>query len=127
MDEETLVVLLRGGRMSAEERVQRGLWPHPPLRMKALEATVARLVERDGAFPHPWRPHRPGEPVDEHAVIERLGPLRYVFRARRHCATDPFRVAETGTRWFLTARGAARHYLRWELHLPGDLDGWTVE
>ena len=126
MDEATLVFLLRGGRISMEERARRGLWPHPPLRMKALAGQIAEIVRRDGAFPHPWRGHRPGEPVDEHGVIERRGLLRYVYRVQRHYATDPFRVAEVSERRFLTARGAARHYLRRELNLPGELDGWKV-
>jgi hypothetical protein len=27
---------------------------------------------------------------------------------------------------FSTAKGAVRHYLRWDLNLPGKLDSWTV-
>ncbi len=27
---------------------------------------------------------------------------------------------------FLSPRGAAKFYIGWEFHLPGDLDGWKV-
>ncbi len=126
MDDETLTLLLRGGHVTLAERTARGLWPHPPLRFRDLVRRVPGLVRREGSFPRPWREHTPGEPVDEHGVIERRGPLRYVYRARRHRADDPFAVAEEAELTFLLASRAVRHYLRWDLRLPGDLDGWTV-
>jgi len=127
MDDETLTLLLRGGHLGLAERVARGIWPHPPLKVRDLARHVARLLRRDGFFPRRWEPHRPGERVVERGVLERRGPLRYVYRAQRHRADDPTALAEVGERRFLLARGAARHYLRWELRLPGDLDGWRVE
>jgi hypothetical protein len=127
MDDDTLTFLLRGGHIGLADRVARGLWPHPPLRFRELARHVARVVRREGSFPRPWRPHEPGQPVDEHGVVERRGPFRYVYRAQRHHATDPRLLAEVTERTFLSAVAAARHYLRWDLHLPGDLDGWVVE
>ncbi len=126
MDEETLTHLLRGGRVSLAERTARGLWPHAPLRYRHLARRVARLVREEGSFPRPWRPHAPGEAVVEGGVVERRGPLRYFYRARRHAATDPRVVAEETARWYPLASCAARRYLRGDLRLPGDLDGWTV-
>ncbi len=126
MDDDTLTLLLRGGHLTLEERTRRGLWPHPPLRIRELARIVARRVREDGWFPRPRREHVAGEPVDEHGVIERRGPLRYVYRAQRHAATDPRLLVETAELRFFTAGAAARHYLRWDLRLPGDLDGWKV-
>ena len=126
MDDDTLTLLLRGGHVSLAERTARGLWPHPPLRLRALARIVARRVREEGSVPHPWRPHEAAQPVEERGVIERRGALRYVYRARRHAATDPRRLVETAERRFFSATAAARHYLRWDLRLPGDLDGWKV-
>ena len=126
MDDDTLTLLLRGGHITLEERTARGVWPHPPLRLRALARLVARRVREDGWFPRPWEPHVPGRSVLERGMIERRGPLNYVYRAQRHSATDTTRLVETTERRFLTATAAARHYLRWDLRLPGDLDGWKV-
>ena len=126
MDDETLTLLLRGGHVTLAERTARGLWTYAPLRFRDLARRVARLVREEGSFPRPWRPHVPGEPVAEGGVIERRGPMRYVYRARRHAATDPRVLAEVGELRFLRAVSAARHYLRWDLRLPGELDGWKV-
>jgi hypothetical protein len=35
-------------------------------------------------------------------------------------------LAQTTERVFSNARDAARHFLKWDLLLPGDLDGWKV-
>jgi hypothetical protein len=126
MDDDTVTLLLSGGHISLAERTARGLWPHPPLRLRALARVVARRVREEGSFPHPWRPHEAGQPVEERGVIERRGALRYVYRTQRHAATDPTLLAETAERLFFSAAAAARHYLRWDLRLPGDLDGWKV-
>ena len=38
----------------------------------------------------------------------------------------PHVLADRGFSVFFSAKAAARHYLKWELNLPGDLDGWKV-
>ncbi|MFO0826570.1 MAG: hypothetical protein U0572_00330 [Phycisphaerales bacterium] len=38
----------------------------------------------------------------------------------------PTVLAAESERTFDSAQSAADHYLRWELRLPGDLDGWKV-
>jgi hypothetical protein len=59
-------------------------------------------------------------------VIERQGNDRYVYRAARAHPGDPYVLAESIERVFSSAGHAARYYLKWDLHLPGDLDGWKV-
>ena len=108
------------------DRIARGLWPHPPLKLNALARHVVRLVKKEGAFPYPFAAHVSGEPVAEGGVIERRGPLWYVYRSQRPYATDPFTVAEVSRRTFFSPMAAAKWYLRWDLYLPGDLDGWKV-
>jgi len=35
-------------------------------------------------------------------------------------------LAEQTEKVFSSSQDAARYYLKWDLNLPGDLDGWTV-
>jgi len=126
VDDESLTFLLRGGHLNMPDRVARGIWPHPPLDFDELARHVARLLRSEGCFPAPFAPHETGHPVREGGIIERRGAFNYVYRAQRHAATDPGRLADTSERRFFTAVASAKHYLRWDLHLPGDLDGWKV-
>lgn len=126
MDEETLTTLLRGGHINMPERVERGLWPHAPLRFSEVLAHLTRLLHHHKWFPHEWQPHREGEPVNEGGMIERQEFDRYVYRAARAHPIQPYILAQSTERVFSSAEGAARHFLKWDLHLPGDLDGWKV-
>ncbi len=126
MDAETLAFLLRGGHLSLPERTERGLWPHPPLRLAVLEQALAKIIEAGRWFPRPWEPAAPGQPVWEGGVIEHAGPGKYIYRTQRHHPLDPTLLAEQTEKTFRSARKAAAFYLKWDLHLPGDLDGWQV-
>ncbi len=108
------------------ERMTRGLWPHPPLNFSEVVGHLTGLANQQRWFPREWRPHRDGEPVHEGGVIERQGINRYVYRAARAHPGRPSFLAESIERVFSSADEAARYYLRWDLHLPGDLDGWKV-
>lgn len=126
MDSESLTYLLRGGHYSVPERIARGLWPHAPLRFDAVVEHLAELIRNERWFPYEPEPHKTGEPVDEMGFIERLAADRFVYHARRAYAHDPCTVAEASSTPFDSAHEVARHYLRWSLHLPGDLDSWQV-
>jgi hypothetical protein len=45
MDAETLAFLLCGGQLSRSERVERGWWPHPPLKLAGLVGQLSRVIE----------------------------------------------------------------------------------
>ena len=126
MDEETLTILLRGEHINMPERVARGLWPHPPLNYSEILAHLTRLLDQHRWFPHKWQPHREGEPVNEVGTIEHQGLERYVYRAARAHPIQPYLLADGTERIFSSAEDAARHFLKWDLRLPGDLDGWKV-
>jgi hypothetical protein len=125
MDEETLTILLRGEHVNMPYRIEHGLWPHPPLRFAEISAHLVKLLEKERWFPREWKPHREGEPIREGGVIERKE-HRYVYRAVRSHPIEARLLAERVERVFPNAEEAARYYLKWDLHLPGDLDGWKV-
>jgi hypothetical protein len=50
-----------------------------------------------------------------------------VYCCQRAYPLNPYEVAEVAERRCISAMAAARLYLKWDLHLPGDLDGWKVQ
>jgi hypothetical protein len=143
MQPETLTALLRGEHCSAEQRAELGLLPLETLRYRDVVGHLAGVISRSEWFPRPWEEHVPGESVDENIVIQNLsagrrasssgagrrrwpGAPRFVCHARRHAATDPRALVEEAHKRFWSARRAAGFYLRFQLGLPGDLDGWKV-
>jgi hypothetical protein len=126
MDSETLTYLLYGGHINMPDREARGLWPHPPLRLEHVLDHIEGIVEQNEWFPRQWYPHQVGEPVDERATIQQAALGRFIYRVSRAHPTRPGVVAQTVEHVFPTARDAARYFLKWDLHLPGNLDGWTV-
>ena len=126
MDSESLTYLLRGGHYNVPDRVARGIWPHPPLRFDALVKHLAQVIQKEKWFPYEPKVHKSGEPVVEMGFIERVAPDRFVYHAQRGYAHDPCTIAESSKTPFSSAQDVARHYLKWSLYLPGDLDSWQV-
>lgn len=86
----------------------------------------SKCFKPSSGFPRVWQPATPGEPVHEGGVIERQSRWRYVYRCQRHHSLNPCLLAEQSERVFRSAKAVARYYLKWDLNLPGDLDGWKV-
>jgi len=126
MDKEILAMLVRGEHVGMELRVSRGMWPHEPLRLADLVAAIVAILACEPWFPRKWEPAAEGKAVHEGGTIERLGSHRYVYRAQRAHPLDPKVLADRTERVFFSAAAAARHYLRWDLNLPGNLDGYKV-
>jgi hypothetical protein len=127
MDNATLLFLLKGGHLSMPDRIERGLWPHAPLSFKVVADYLASVLEQsDDCFPRPRMPHLAGEPVQEGGTIERQGNSRYIYRSSAAHPISPTTLNRSVETVFTTARDAAVHYLKWDLNLPGDLDGWKV-
>ncbi len=127
MDDETLLLLLKGGHLDMHDRIARGAWPHPSLTFDAVASYLATVLEKnDGWFPHRWEPRRPGQPVREGGTIERQGKSRYVYRSSAATPGNPTILNRSVETVFSSARDAAVHYMKWDLNLPGDLDGWKV-
>jgi hypothetical protein len=126
MDSESLTHLLGGGHYNVPDRIKRGIWPHPPLRFEDLVQHLAQVIAARDWFPYQPKPHQQGAVVDEWGVIEHVAPNRFIYHIQRGCATDPYTVAEVAATPFNSAEAVARYYLKWSLHLPGDLDSWKV-
>jgi len=107
--------------MNMPDRIERGLWPHPPLKFEDVVRHLTRVLESEQWFPCEWKPDR----VGEMGVIERR-PWSYVYRCQRFHPTNPSVRADYMETAFETADEAARHYLKSNFNLPGDLDGWKV-
>lgn len=108
------------------DRVARGLWPHPPLKLALVLSQLSKLLNQHRWFPREWKPHRDGELVYEGGAIERQRMDRYVYRSVRANPVNPHVLAEATEGVFSSAEDAARYFLKWDLHLPGGLDGWKV-
>ena len=134
MSPETLTALLRGEHIDTRQLEELDLLPRETLRHREVVDHLAGVITRNDWFPRPWMEHVPGQSVDETVVIERLGAgrrrwpgaPRFVCHARRHAATEPRALVEEARKRFWSARRAAEFYLRFQLGLPGDLDGWKV-
>jgi hypothetical protein len=96
------------------------------LQFEQLVEHLALLIQTVQWFPYEFRAHKTGEPVDEMGCIEHVAPDHFVYHVQRGQAHNPLTLAESSKQSFATARAAARHYLKWTLHLPGDLDSWQV-
>ena len=127
MDNETLLFLLKGGHLSMPDRIARGAWPHAALSFDEVANYLAMVLEQNECwFPYRWEPHRPGQPVREGGTIERQDHHRYVYRTAAAHPVSPSTLNRFVETTFSNARDAAVQYMNWDLHLPGDLDGWKV-
>jgi len=45
MDKETLTSLLRGEHFNMPERIKRGAWPHPALKLSDLVTRLVKVIE----------------------------------------------------------------------------------
>jgi hypothetical protein len=121
-----LTFLLRGGHMNMPDRIARGLWPHPPLKYRDLLEHLSAILEREDWFPYEWKAPVEGEYINERISVERQGPKSFVCRAAGHHPIQPKVLTRMMEKKFSSAKKAADFYLRFELGLPGDLDGWKV-
>jgi hypothetical protein len=121
-----LTRLLRGEHLTAEERASLAGSPSKGLDYSQLRDQLVAIIRTEPWFPHALGERERGEAVDENIVIERLALGRFACHVQRATPLDPRVLAERKRRLFWTAGGAADFYLRWQLHLPGELDGLKV-
>ncbi|HEX4337029.1 MAG TPA: hypothetical protein VH062_14020 [Polyangiaceae bacterium] len=125
MHPDRLTDLLAGRHFNMPDRIDFGMWPHPPLTMPDIVQHLSRVVADQTWFPKPFRPAEPGEPVPDLVVIERRSAEEFIVHLQASGPTG-FTVAGALSRTFRSAEDAATFYLRTGMRLPGDLDGWKV-
>lgn len=113
MPAEILTRLLRGEHFDMDERRGLGLWPPEALSYSEVLKHLCILLQK-----HEWFPR---EPIPSEAIyINRSGAGEF------KCIVWPGQGAKSAERTFSDPTSAAEFYLKWELHLPGSLDGWPV-
>lgn len=126
MPSEILTRLLAGEHLNVEERQALGLWPPEPLRYSEVVDHLAEVLASEEWFPRELESFKSGVAVREGIYVHRQGPDRFVCIAQRARANHPTALAEKTETVFDSPRAAAEYYLKWELNLPGRLDGWPV-
>jgi len=117
MDSETLTLLLRGAHVNIPERIERGLWPHPPLRFSDVVQHLANVLESEKWFPREWSSAVPGESVWEGGVIERQSSSKYIYRSQRHHPIHRPHTAVQGSTASPPVRGGDHRAVRRGLHV----------
>ena len=121
-----LIRLLAGEHLNVPERKALGLWPLEVLRYDELANCLAKALESQEWFPQSPNISEKGAPIREGLYIHRQTASRFVCIAQRTRASNPCVLAEQTETVFKYSLAAAEYYLKWELNLPGSLDGWTV-
>ncbi len=120
MDKETLTFLLKGGHINVPDRISKGIWPHPPLKYTDVRTHLTEVIENCEWFPCDLSEGREG------VVIQNING-KYICHSLQYSAYGPPIISEQSQKKFKTSKKAADFYLKWDLHLPGDLDSWKVE
>ena len=89
MDPATLTSLLSGQHLNMPDRIELGLWPHPPLKFSDVVTHLVGVLQSEKLFPREWKSAESGKPVWEGGVIERQSSSRYVYHAQRSHPTNP--------------------------------------
>lgn len=126
MNDETLTFFLKHGHLEQQELLRRGLHPSYPLKFNEVVKHLTKILQAEKWFPRYWEPEADGEAIYEGIIVERMLPFLFICHMQRHSPTNPTLLAERKTRIFFSAKSAARFYLKFDLDLPGDLDGWKV-
>ncbi|MFA5337890.1 MAG: hypothetical protein WC330_06125 [Candidatus Omnitrophota bacterium] len=113
--------------MDMQVRIKKGLWPHKPLKINECVEVISEYLQSNKCFPVSWVEKKNGMLIGDLLVIEKISEKEFVCHYRYSHPTDLLKISEEGKKRFKTAQAAIKYYLRHELYLPGDLDGWKVE
>jgi len=123
---EILTRLLKGEHFNVEDRKKMGLWPSETLRYADVATHLASVLEVLEWFPCAVPASVNGEAIREGIYIHREASDRFVCITQRTQADNPTILSEKAETIFTSSRAATDYYLKWELNLPGRLDGWPV-
>ncbi len=115
--------LLKGKHFSVEERVQKGAPVTAVIKYSDLLEILKGMINEVNWFP--FRPEDPGNINYEGVIIEKVG-NKYISHSQRTDPTNPDVFSGESEKEFNSIDEVAEYYMKWNLHLPGDLDGYTV-
>jgi hypothetical protein len=112
--------------MNMPDRISLGLWPHPPIHFNECVNLIVTYLDENERFPRTWEAAEQGKVVHEGGTIQKISPQQFLYRSQASHPLDPTILRATTEAEFESPESAAIHYLKCDLRLPGDLDGWKV-
>jgi len=61
MNNEMVLFLLKGGHLDMNERIEKKIWPHPPLKLSTLIKIITEYLKSHPVFPYEWIERKNGE------------------------------------------------------------------
>ncbi len=120
---DILLSIINGEHISIEKRKSLAIGTNPVLKMDDFVSVLADELQKVDCYP----PSQScGGFLREGIVITKREGL-FVCVSQRTSPSDPREICEKNETVFRNARDAARFYLKWELCLPGRIDGFVVE
>ncbi len=126
MSPEILKRLLKGEHLTVDECKTLNLLPRETLSYNEALSYLTEILESSDYFPKSLAEAMCNGIVPEGIFIENKGRNCFVCIVQRTLPDNPRVLAERAKMSFNSAQSAAEYYLKWELHLPGRLDGWRV-
>ena len=117
--------LLLGEHISIQERRKFGITPLTRIRLSDLVQFLAKEITKAKRFPPETEDNLC--PTYEGIIITQVSESRFICISKRTLADNPNVIAEQAENSFTDTKDAANFFLKWELCLPGRLDGIIVE
>ena len=124
-NKELLVRLLKKEHINVPERKELGFFENKKIKYKDMKKQLICLLEESEWFPKELDIDQ-NQVIEEGVFIQRRNNNCFICVVQRTDPGNPDQLAERTEKQFKTSKEAAEFYLKWELNLPGDLDGWEI-
>ena len=118
--------LLLGEHIYPQEREKLGINQTTKIKFNDLVSFLANEIKNTNRFP-PVTQKESLSPVYEGKVITKITGNKFICFSKRTYADNPDIIAENAETIFNNAEEAAKFFLKWDLCLPGRLDGIIIE
>jgi hypothetical protein len=126
MNDEILLNILSGHHYNILDRRELGIWPHTAISMGRCISVIKKSLLEKKYFPRKYKSPEVGRNVGDVMAIEAVEEGRYVLHSHSASQNNLAVISEESHKLYETSESVIREYLKWELGLPGDLDGWKV-
>ena len=118
--------LLLGEHILPHERDLLGITSKTNIKIEDLVLVLAGELTRTDRFP-PASKEESLSPFYDGVVINKEPKGKYVCTVKRPLADNPTIISEKTEFYFDNAKDAAEYFIKWDLFLPGKLDGILVQ